>query len=116
MSVKINKLHGGKEFSNRFTFAGKVKPARRKEGESWEDIPFYQISKTKTNKDRKVLQFVLETAKGNELKLELAGMEKEFVYAYSQKEKKTIKVLWKDRNKELAAGYYLLQPEWDALS
>jgi hypothetical protein len=115
-SVKINKNHGGKEFINYFRFIGQVKPLKKKEDETWVEQPFFEQGITKTNKPRRVLQFVLETAKGNELKIENNGMERDFAYAYSNTEKKSHRLNWSDRNDESKypnETYHLLPPEWD---
>jgi hypothetical protein len=127
--IKVNKKHGGKEFRSYFRFLGQVKPIRKKEegSENWVDQPLYEQKKTRTDKWRRVLQFEIETAKGNGLRLELAGMEQEFVYPYSSKHKKSIKVKWankedktkwKDENgkvptKEIDDSYHAIATEWD---
>jgi hypothetical protein len=125
--VKINKKHGGKEFSSFFRFIGQVKPVRKLNNKtgSWEEQPLFQETLTRTNRPRRVLQFNVETAKSNELKVELNGMEQEYVYAYSSKHKQNIKLKWEDRhNKErwkdqneqvnnIDNTYHLLLPDWD---
>jgi hypothetical protein len=115
-SVKINKKHGGKEFYNYFRFIGQVKKFKKKEDDNWVEQPFFEQGITKTNKARRVLQFVIETAKGNELKIENNGMERDFAYAYSSTEKKSHRLNWSDRNdknKYPNETYHLLPPEWD---
>lgn len=119
--IKINKNHGGKEFSNSFRFIGKVKPVRIKneETDSWEDAPFYQVKKTNSNMDRRVLQFNIETADKNELKVELAGTEKDNVYVYSRTHSKSAPVAWEDRFNKKAypdETYHLIAQEWDKAS
>ena len=116
--IKLNKNHNGKEFRNEFRLIGLIKPVRKKEedGDSWFDVPFYQVTETRTKKPRKVLQFNIETAFKNELKVELAGMEKEFAYLYSSKEKKSYRIPWDDRldkSKYPNDTYHYIQQEWD---
>lgn len=115
--MKLNKDHDGKEFKNFFRVIGKVKPVRKKEDNGdWVDVSFYQTTLTQTLKDRRVLQFVVETANYNELKVELAGMEYDFAYAYSSTEKKSHKLKWVDRldkDKYPNETYHLISPEWD---
>ncbi|KON87457.1 hypothetical protein AF332_11875 [Sporosarcina globispora] len=117
-TIKLNKKHEGKEFRNEFRFVGLVKPVRKKEvdGDNWFDVPFYQNTKTQTKKDRRVLQFNVETAYRNELKVELAGMEKDVAYIYSSKHKKSAPVDWNDRENKAAypdETYHYIQQEWD---
>lgn len=128
--IKVNKKHGGKEFRSYFRLIGQVKPVRKKEEgtENWIDQPLYQQNKTRTDKQRRVLQFNIETAKGNELRVESAGMANEFVYAYSSTHKKTIKIKfenrqdrakWKDENKfvkdkDIDDTFHLMSNDWDA--
>lgn len=116
--IKRNKKHGGKEFRNEFRFIGLVKPVRKKEqdGDSWFDVPFYQNTITATKKDRRVLQFNVETAYRNELKVELAGMEKDTAYIYSSKHKKSAPIAWEDRldkTKYPDETYHYIEQEWD---
>ena len=117
-TIKLNKNHNGKEFRSDFRFIGLVKPVRKKEqdGDSWFDVPYYQETLTKTKKPRRVLQFNIETAFKNELKVELAGMEKDLAYLYSSKHKKTQSIPWDDRfNKEKYPDdtYHYIAQEWD---
>jgi hypothetical protein len=117
-TIKLNKRHDGKEFRNEFRFIGQVKPVRKKEqdGDNWFDVPFYQNTKTQTKKDRRVLQFNVETAYRNELKVELAGMEKEEAYLYSSTDKKSLPINWNDRldkTKYPNNSYHYIQTEWD---
>jgi len=116
--IKLNKNHEGKEFRNEFRFIGQVKPVRKKEadGDSWFDVEIFQNTVTQTKKDRRVLQFNIETAFRNELKVELAGMEKEKAYAYSSKHKKTVAVDWANRNNKDTLPddtYYVMTQEWN---
>ncbi|MDT0160432.1 hypothetical protein [Bacillus sp. AG4(2022)] len=116
--IKLNKKHQGKEFRNEFRFVGLVKPVRKKEqdGDNWFDVPLFQNTTTQTNKDRRVLQFNVETAYRNELKVELAGMEKEVAYIYSSKHRKSAPVDWADRENKAAYPddtYHYIQQEWD---
>jgi hypothetical protein len=117
-AIKLNKKHQGKEFSNSFRFIGQVKPVRKKEAfsENWIDIPYYQVTTTQSKKERRVLQFSLETAFRNELKLELAGMVKDNAYAYSRKHNSTVSVDWddrKDKSKLPDETYHVMTQEWD---
>jgi hypothetical protein len=117
-TIKLNKKHEGKEFRNEFRFVGLVKPVRKKEqdGDSWFDVPFYQVTETQTKKVRKVLQFNVETAFKNELKVELAGMEKDQAYLYSSTHKKSATISWGERlNKDAYPDntYHYIQQEWD---
>lgn len=116
--IKLNKKHGGKEFVNSFHIVGLVKPVRKKDedSESWYDVEIFDTNKTQTGKDRRVLQFIVETAFKNELKVELAGMEKEVVYLYSSTEKKSAPIAWNDRfdkSKYPNETYHLIDSEWD---
>lgn len=116
--IKLNKNHGGKEFRNDFRFIGLVKPVRKKEQDedSWFDVPYFQNTITSTKKQRRVLQFNIETANRNELKVELAGMEKDLAYIYSSKHKKSAPVAWDDRfdkSKYPDETYHYIEQEWD---
>lgn len=116
--VKINKNHGGKEFNNQFHFVGQVKPVRKKEVDSdnWFDVEIFDTNKTRTGKQRRVLQFNIETAFRNELKVELAGMEMPAAYAYSSVNRKTQKLNWDNRfDKSLYPdeSYHLIETDWD---
>lgn len=90
---------------------------------------------TQTEKEYKSLQFFLETSSTNQVRVELFGMVKDEVYAYSNKEKKTKKIPWKNRKadfgtyKVMGTGCYLevdpadsskklkqILPEFDAVS
>jgi hypothetical protein len=68
---------------------------------------------TKSDKQFKSLSFFLETSAINQVKVELFGMERDQVVAYSNKEKKSKKVNWADRKKDfgdykvLGTGCYL---------
>lgn len=117
-SIRKNKNHGGKEFSNRFHFVGKVSPVQRKEQDSdnWNDLPFYEDTITATNRDRKVVQFMLETAPYNRLKVELAGMEMQYAYAYSRTNRKSHRLDWADRHEKSKypdETYHLIDTDWD---
>ncbi|RJS57522.1 hypothetical protein CJ481_17515 [Bacillus subtilis] len=116
--IKINKKHGGKEFTNNFRFVGLVKPVRKKDPEtdSWYDAEIFETTVTQTKKNRRVLQFNIETAPYNELKVELSGMERDLVYAYSSVHKKTVPLPWADRNDKTKLPdetYHVITPEWD---
>ena len=63
-----------------------------------------------------MLQFIVETAFKNELKVELAGMEMGYAYAYSSSDKKTAKLDWNDRldkSKYPNETYHLIETDWD---
>lgn len=68
---------------------------------------------TKSDKQYKQLSFFLETSSINQVRVELFGMERDQVVAYSNKEKKSKKVNWADRKKDfgdykvLGTGCYL---------
>jgi hypothetical protein len=116
--VKINKKHGGKEFRNFFRLIGQVKPVRKKDQatDSWGDVPFFETTTTKTGKPRRIVQFNVETALSNELKVELAGMEQNVVYPYSSTARKATQVAWADRHDKTKYPddtYHLIDPEWD---
>lgn len=116
--IKLNKKHEGKEFSSNFHYVGVVKPVRKKndDSDSWFDVEIFDTNVTKTQKDRRVLQFNIETAFKNELKVELAGMEKDTVYLYSSTERKSAPISWADRfdkSKYPNDTYHLIETEWD---
>lgn len=95
--VKVGK-NGWKEFKSRFHFVGKVKPVQKQvDGGAWESVPYYEEKLTQSKKPRRVAHFQLETAKGNNLKCEVAGMEQEFAYPYSMTHRNSTKVKWADR-------------------
>ncbi|TVX86028.1 hypothetical protein [Paenibacillus agilis] len=56
---------------------------------------------TKSDKQFKSLQFFLETSAVNQVRVELFGMEREEVVAYSSKAKQSKKVPWKNRKNDL---------------
>lgn len=116
-NIKINKNHGGKEFTSKFQFVGKVSPVQRKdESDSWYNVEFYDNTTTRTNRDRKVVQFQLETAPFNRLKIESAGMKMDRAYLYSMKARKSHPIEWDERfNKSLYPDdtYFLIDTDWD---
>lgn len=116
--IKTNKTHGGKEFKSSFRFIGKVSQISKKDPEtdSWEKQPIYKQSTTRTGKPRRLLQFEVETALSNRLRVELAGMEQQFAYPYSSKHKKSHKVDWNDRNDKTKFPddtYHAIEVDWD---
>ncbi|MET3209737.1 UNVERIFIED_CONTAM: hypothetical protein ABIC26_002684 [Paenibacillus sp. PvR008] len=127
--IKVNKKHGGKEFKNHFRFIGKVSQVSKKnqETDSWDKLPYFEekLTRSEKPKPRRVLQFNIETALSNNLKVEIAGMEQQFVYAYSKKHNQTTKLdwnvrfdkeKWKDLNgktKEIDETYHLIDAPWD---
>lgn len=115
--IKLNKVHEGKEFSNGFHFVGLVKPVRKKDdADNWYDVEIFDTTKTQTDKDRRVLQFNIETAYRNELKVELAGMEMQMANVYSSANRHNFKIDWADRHdksKYPDTTYHLIDPDWD---
>jgi len=116
--IKVNKNHQGKEFKSSFRFIGKVSPVQKKDQitDSWEKQPIYQETTTRTNKPRRVLQFEIETALSNRLRVELAGMEQPFAYPYSRTNNKAAKVVWADRNDKTKYPddtYHAIEVDWD---
>lgn len=84
--------------------------------DSWVEAAISELTQTKTGKDRKVVQFIVETAHRNELKVELAGMEQAFVYPYSSKHKKSFKLEWEhrfDKTKFPDESYKVIATDWD---
>ena len=116
--IKVNKKHEGKEFKSSFRFIGQVGQVSKKDKEtgSWEKRPIYFQKPTTTGKQRRVLQFEVETAMSNRLRLELAGMEQQYAYPYSSKHKKSEKVAWADRNDKSKFPddtYHAIEVDWD---
>lgn len=116
--IKVNKNHNGKEFKSSFRFIGKVSAVNKKDPvtDSWEKQPIYQETTTRTNKLRRVLQFEIETALSNRLRVELAGMEQQFAYPYSRTHNKAAKVAWADRNDKTKFPddtYHAIEVDWD---
>lgn len=68
---------------------------------------------TKSDKQYKSLQFFIETSPINQVKVELFGMERDQVVAYSNKDKKSKKIDWAKRHQDfgdykvLGTGCYL---------
>lgn len=115
---KNNKNHGGKEFSNSFHFVGQISPVQKKDeaSESWFDVEIYDNTLTRTNRNRKVIQFNLETAPFNRLKIELAGMEQDFAYLYSMTTRLSHRIEWNDRKNKAKYPddtYFLIDTDWD---
>ncbi|MGM1044811.1 MAG: hypothetical protein ACQEXX_01555 [Bacillota bacterium] len=116
--IKLNKNHKGKEFKAPFRFIGQVRQLSKKDNDtgSWEKQPIYFQKLTRTNKQRRVLQFELETALSNRLRFELAGMEQLYAYPYSSKHRKSEKVAWVDRNDKSKFPddtYHAIETDWD---
>ena len=97
MRKKPNKNHGGKEFFNEFHFVGQVKKTVKGVGDNAEVKPIFELTQTKTNKPRRVLQFDILTHKHNRLKVDMGGMEFPIVTLWSSTESKSAKIPWKDR-------------------
>ncbi|GAV11382.1 hypothetical protein [Paenibacillus sp. NAIST15-1] len=116
--VKVGK-NGSKEFKARFHHVGKVSPVRKKEqnGDNWFDVPYFEVKPTKSGKPRRVTQLQLETAMSNNLKFEVAGMEQDFAYPYSMKERNSFKITWEDRldkTKYPNESYHIINgTDWD---
>lgn len=118
MAIKINKKHGGKEFKTSFHFVGKVKPFRKFENGAPTPQPLFIEDETRTGKPQRRIQFVLETAKDNELKLENRAYIMDRAYAYNREENSTVSVKWEDRfDKEKLPNesYHLIDTDWDKL-
>ncbi|KAA9007309.1 hypothetical protein F4V43_02140 [Paenibacillus spiritus] len=116
--IKLNKKHEGKEFKSSFRFIGKVSQVSKKdESDSWVKQPIAQQTTTRTTgKPRRVIQFEIETAPSNRLRVELAAMEQKFAYPYSSTHKKSVTVDWADRNnKEKFPDntYHPIEVDWD---
>lgn len=116
--IKINAKHGGKEFQNNFHFVGLVKPVQKKDNttDTWFDAEIFDVNETATKRERRVLQFNVETAKKNELKVELGGMENENAVLYSSTEKQSKFIAWNDRfdkDKYPNETYHLIETDWD---
>ena len=114
--MKLNKTHEGKEFRSYFRFIGQVKQTITGTSDNFKIHPIFDTTTTKTNKPRRVLQFDVLTNKFNNMPLQLAGMEKDFVYLFSSTEKKSHKIKWADRlNKKKYPNdsYHYMKSEWD---
>jgi hypothetical protein len=75
---------------------GKIKLIGKVAGISNENA--HRQGYTQNDKLFKAISFFVETSKVNRVKVELFGMEKDYVYAYSQKEKKTKQIEWTKRH------------------
>lgn len=115
--IKVSKKHGGKEFKSSFRLIGKVSQVSKKdESDSWIKQPIYKQHTTQTGKQRRFIQFEIETALSNRLRVELSGMEQKLAYPYSSKHKKSVSVDWVDRNdKEKFPDntYHPIEVDWD---
>lgn len=63
----------------------------------------YREGFTKDEREYKSLSFFVQTSKENRVKVELFGMVRDEVYAYSQKDKKSKKVSWDKRYDDLGS-------------
>jgi hypothetical protein len=120
VKIKTNKDHGGKEFSSSFHFVGKVKPVRNQENgtDNWVDVPFYREEKDDNGKVKKILEFIVETAESNDLKVKMTGKEMTFAYPYSSTKGKASKIAWQDRfdkSKYPDDSYHYIDSEWDKI-
>jgi hypothetical protein len=115
--IKTNKNHNGKEFKSTFRFIGKVSQVSKKdESDSWIKQPIAKQYETASKKQRRLIQFEIETAQSNRLRVELSGMEQQFAYPYSSTHKKSQKVDWVDRNnkdKFPDNTYHPIEVDWD---
>lgn len=69
---------------------------------------FFTNKKTKSGMDMNMLNFGIEFDDKQTAYLTLNGMERDSVYFYNSKDKKTINVKWADRNKSQAEGYRMI--------
>lgn len=69
---------------------------------------FFTNKKTKSGVDMNMLNFGIEFDDKQTAYLTLNGMERDSVYFYNSKDKKTINVKWADRNKSQAEGYRMI--------
>lgn len=116
--IKLNKKHNGKEFVSKFQYVGVVKPVQKKDEQSdnWYNVEISDITTTRTNKPRKVTQFVVETAYRNNLKVEVAGMEMGKAFLYSQTEKRSEAIDFADRHNKSKypnESFHLIDTDWD---
>lgn len=116
--ININKKHGGKEFNNSFHFVGKVKPVQKKDEatDSWYEVEIFDTNLTKSKKDRRVTQFIVETANRNDLKVEVAGMEQDIAFIYSSTHKNTERIPFAQRHDKSVYPddtYHLIDTDWD---
>ncbi|QSF43465.1 hypothetical protein [Paenibacillus tianjinensis] len=115
--ITPNKKHGGKQFKNSFRFIGKVSQVSKKdESDSWIKQPIAKQYTTQSGKQRRLIQFEIETALSNRLRVELSGMEQKFAYPYSSTHKKSVTVDWADRNnkdKFPDNTYHPIEVDWD---
>lgn len=119
-AVKLNKNHKGKEFSSSFQFAGKVKPVREKKqgSDDWTDVPYFRVENDDNGKPQKILEFIVETAMANELKVKMKGKEMPNAYPYSSTHKNSVTIPWADRfdkTKYPDDTYHYIDSEWDKI-
>lgn len=69
---------------------------------------FFTNKKTKSGVDMNMLNFGIEFDDKQTAYLTLNGMERDSVYFYNSKDKKTISVKWADRNKSQDEGYRMI--------
>jgi hypothetical protein len=114
--LRLNKVHGGKEFTGRFRFIGQIKRHISGMGEDTKTHPIYEEKLTTTSKLRRVVVFDVCTTKHNKVHVQNAGMEREFAYIYSSTDKKGVSIKWNDRankNKYPNTTYHLITEPWD---
>jgi hypothetical protein len=115
-AVRINKKHGGKEFNSFFRFIGQVKKATKFENGQVKQLPIFDVTTTRTGKERRVLQFDIATTKHNRLRVERSGMEFEQATLYNSKTKEKVKIKWEDRfdkEKYPNESFHLMDTDWD---
>lgn len=78
---------------------------------------FYKEGTGSNGKEWRRINFGIMTTPESRVFVELFGMEMDYAYAYSKKEKKTQKINWEDRNNKgkIMKGYNLIEPDWDKI-
>lgn len=94
------KIHNLPQTSGMFNLRGIVTGALKNN--------FYTEKTTKNGNGFRQLSFGVEFDDQQTAYLTLNGMERKFVYYYSAKDKKTVDIAWKDRNKAPGEGYRMI--------
>lgn len=94
------KIHNLPQTRGEFCTRGLVKGVKKNN--------FFTEKKTRSGSDFRSLSFGVEFNNEQTAYLTLNGMERKSVYYYSSEDKKTVDVLWKDRNKAPGEGYRLI--------
>lgn len=68
----------------------------------------YSEGETTIGKAYKTVRFSVKTSPTNIINVELYGVEQDFIYPYSSTEKKSMKIPFADRHKELEDTYHLI--------